>query len=237
LEDNCESLGSKTAGKLLGNFGLASTFSFFVGHHLSTIEGGMIATDDITLYNALLMARAHGWDRNLDKSLALKMRKDAAVDDFFGAYTFYDLGYNVRPTEIQSFLGNTQIKFWNKIVTSREKNFRRLHRAARNNPDFFELETDHMDFVSNFAFPVVVKTKALFNKYRAKFEQSAIEIRPIISGNMLNQPFYKKYITDVQSCPNAETIHKTGLYFGNNPDLTEPELARLCKLLEKRDPA
>src|SRR3989338_7190084 len=103
LEDNCESLGSVAYGKKLGNFGLASTFSSFVGHHLSTIEGGMVCTDDEKLYEMLLMVRAHGWDRNLYTKSQKQLRKKEKCDDFYAKYTFYDLAYNARPTEISGF--------------------------------------------------------------------------------------------------------------------------------------
>src|SRR4030043_1800791 len=105
IEDNCESLGSKTAGKLLGNFGLASTFSTFVGHHLSTVEGGMICTDDEKLYEMLLMARAHGWDRNLPSAKQNLWREKNNIDKFYAKYTFFHLAYKRGPTEMQALIG------------------------------------------------------------------------------------------------------------------------------------
>ena len=99
LEDNCESLGSRISGRLLGNYGLASTFSFFVGHHLSTIEGGMVCTDDDELGDGLIVTRAHGWDRDLPSHRRACLRQSHHVDDFFAEYTFHDLAYNARPTE------------------------------------------------------------------------------------------------------------------------------------------
>ena len=105
IEDNCESLGTEYKGKKLGNFGLASTFSFYVGHHLSTIEGGMACTDDEELATMLRIVRAHGWDRNLPKKEQEKMREAEKTDPFYGSYLFYDLGYNLRPNEINGFWG------------------------------------------------------------------------------------------------------------------------------------
>jgi CDP-6-deoxy-D-xylo-4-hexulose-3-dehydrase len=102
LEDNCESLGSAYQETLLGNFGLASTFSFFLGHHLSTMEGGMICTDDDALYEMLVMTRAHGWDRNLPPATQERLRTEHHLDAFYAKYTFFDLAYNGRPTEIQT---------------------------------------------------------------------------------------------------------------------------------------
>src|SRR5258708_5249493 len=117
VEDNCESLGSKYKGKKLGNFGVASTCSFYVGHHMSTIEGGMICTDDEELATMLQIVRAHGWDRNLAFKEQHKIRSEFKVNStFYSRYTFYDLGYNLRPTEIAGFLGNTQLQYIDEIV-------------------------------------------------------------------------------------------------------------------------
>ena len=124
IEDNCESLGTVYKNKKLGNFSLASTFSFFVGHHMSTIEGGAVCTDNEEIAIMLKLVRAHGWDRNLESKEQNKLRKKYNVESsFYSKYTFYDLGYNLRPTEINGFLGNTQIKYLDEIVRKRERNF------------------------------------------------------------------------------------------------------------------
>ncbi len=234
IEDNCESLGSRTAGNLLGNFGLASTFSFFVGHHLSTIEGGMIVTDNENLYHMLLKTRAHGWDRDLPQKEMLNARLVHNVDDFFARYTFYDLAYNTRPTEISGFLGNNQLPYWDEIVHKRFNNFKRFYNAQKKNKDFILLDISHMDLISNFAMPVICKTKNFFEKYRERFEKNNVEIRPIIAGNIMEQPFYAKHKNkNDMECKNTQMIHKYGFYFGNNPELTAKEVDLLCRLLKK----
>ncbi|MFH1048220.1 MAG: aminotransferase class V-fold PLP-dependent enzyme [Patescibacteria group bacterium] len=233
IEDNCESLGSMVGKKLLGNFGIASTFSFFVGHHLSTIEGGMICTDDKELYNMLVMARAHGWDRNLLLGDQKKIRKKYNVDDFYAKYTFYDLAYNARPMEITGFLGNAQINYWDEIVLKRENNFNLFQRKIKQNNDFMPLGFGHMSLVSNFAMPLICKSKDLYKKYKEKFERSGVEIRPIIAGNIEKQPFYKKYIQEKSECKNSDFAHKNGFYFPNNPELVKKETDLICNLLKK----
>jgi CDP-6-deoxy-D-xylo-4-hexulose-3-dehydrase len=233
LEDNCESLGSKIKGKLLGNFGLASTFSFFVGHHLSTIEGGMVCTDDKNLYDMLAMARAHGWDRSVSVEKQNYLRKKNKVNNFFSKYTFYDLAYNVRPTEITGVLGNQQIKYWDEIVDKRAKNFKKLQKFINANPDFEHMKLDHMELISNFAIPVVCKTKKLFEKYKSKFQKADVEIRPIIAGDISRQPFFKKYLSDRTIYKNAKIIHENGFYFGNSPEYTDQEISTLANLLKK----
>ncbi len=231
LEDNCESLGSMHDSTLLGNFGMASTFSFFVGHHMSTIEGGMICTDDDDLHEMLVMVRAHGWDRNLSDATQQALRKKNDVDDFYAKYTFYDLAYNARPTEIQGFLGVQQLPFIDETIALREKNFHTLHAViAKNSERFLPLKTAHMDKVSSFSIPVICNKDGDAAMLRSLFEKNDVEVRPIIAGDMTAQPFYKKY-ADPADCPNAAFLHTHGFYFGNNPELTPVEIQFLSDLL------
>jgi CDP-4-dehydro-6-deoxyglucose reductase, E1 len=234
IEDTCESLGSEYNGKLLGNFGLASTFSFFVGHHLSTIEGGMICTDDEELYESLLISRIHGWGRNLSKKKQEELKKNHGLTNFYNQYSFYDLAYNVRPTEISGFLGNTQIKYIEEIINKRENNFKKIHEIIKNNDEIITLDVNNLTKISNFGVPIIMKETYLFEKYRTKFEENGVEIRPIISGNIAHQPFFKKYIKEeTPPCKNAEFIHQNGFYCGNNPEMTEEEINFICELLKK----
>jgi CDP-6-deoxy-D-xylo-4-hexulose-3-dehydrase len=232
FEDNCEALGSVIGGKILGNHGIASTFSFFVGHHLSTIEGGMVCTDDSELHNYLIMARAHGWDRGLDEKSQRKIRAEYGIDDFFSKYTFYDLGYNLRPTEINGFLGNSQIGYWDLIVNKRHQNFSLFNETIKGNGNLTPLRYEHMDLVSSFAMPVIVKDASLVDSYKKKFTDADVEIRPMIAGNMSLQPFYRKYVGNPGSQPNAEFIHKNSFYFANNPELTNDEIELLNSLIK-----
>lgn len=233
LEDNCESLGSIAKGVRLGNFGLASTFSFFIGHHLSTIEGGMICTDDQSLYEGLVMVRAHGWDRNLQADSRDKLREKFSIDPFFSKYTFYDLSFNIRPTEITGLLGSSQIGYWDEIVAKRQANFLRFSAAASRNSKIKPLSFANLEVISNFAMPVIFSDAGDFVFYKDKFEKADVEIRPIIAGNIVTQPFYKKYQNKEWSLPNSDFIGQRGFYFGNNPEMTESEVDFLCDLLDK----
>lgn len=236
LEDNCESLGSKIKNKNLGNFGLASTFSFFVGHHLSTIEGGMVCTDDEGLYDMLLMVRAHGWNRDLELEKAKDLKVDYGINDFNNLYTFFQLAYNLRPTEITGFLGLEQIKYIEEITKKRNENFKEFYSVAEKNEDLVIPKAGHMDFVSNFAFPLVFRSPEMFNKYKSLFE-SEVEIRPIVSGSIIQQPFFVNYMNENDknyTCPNAEKLHFLGFYFPNNPELTREEIDFILSLLHKQ---
>jgi len=234
LEDNCESLGTVYKGKKLGNFGLASTFSFYVGHHMSTIEGGAICTDNLALANMLRLVRAHGWDRNLSVEAQSKIRTRHNVNStFYSRYTFYDLGYNLRPTEINGFIGNVQIDYLPEILKKRNENFLQIAPVIYKNKNYYPIKYNHIDFVSNFAVPVICKSKKIRDELVEKCN-GKIEIRPIVGGDMTRQPFFNKYVNNLKvNNPNANLIHEQGLYFGNNPELTEKEIKEIVKIFEK----
>jgi len=234
IEDNCEALGTEIDNKKTGTFGVAGTHSFFVAHHMSTIEGGMVSTDDEELSNMLRIVRANGWDRNLSSKEQKRLRTEYEIkSDFDSKYTFYDLGFNLRPTEITGFLGLQQIKFLEQNVLKREENHKIIETNLLKNDELIYTKYDHINLLSSFAFPVIAKDKILKSKYAKKFENAGVEIRPIISGNMERQPFYKKYINNIAGLPNADFIHDNGFYFGNYPELDSLDLKVLCKCLEK----
>ena len=233
LEDNCEALGSETNKKLLGNFGLASTFSFFVGHHISTIEGGMVTTDDEQLANALIMARAHGWDRNLSKSEQKKLRVENNIDEFYSKYSFYDLGFNLRSSDINGFIGNIQIEYWDEIVSKRERNFKIFNEIFMNSKIMRSINVSHMNKVSSFAIPVIFDSRIDKEKFAKIFMSADVEIRPMIAGNMQKQPFFRKYIKTTFGLKNSDSIHENSFYFGNNADLEDSELDFLQELLQE----
>ena len=230
IEDNCESLGSCKNGKKLGNFGFAATFSTFIGHHFSTIEGGLICTDDAELNKHLLICRAHGWDRNLTADEQHVLRERTHVDAFHSTYTFYELAFNGRPTEIQGFLGNYQLEYLDEIVAQRAKHFSVLFSAMKKSP-VVQIDCTTMDIVSNFALPLIFEDQKKYLLFKKRFIEHDVEIRPIIAGNIVEQPFYKKYTHDLPSMPNATLIHKQGFYFANRHDLTDKELLLLESLL------
>jgi CDP-6-deoxy-D-xylo-4-hexulose-3-dehydrase len=237
VEDNCESLGTVYQGKKLGNFGLASTFSFYVGHHKSTIEGGMVCTDDEELATQLRLVRAHGWDRNLSEQHQAKIRSRFNVNSsFYSRYTFYELGYNLRPTEIAGFLGNQQLQYIDDIVKKRQENF--LYLAPKiysQTGRFFPIRYDHLDFVSNFAVPVICRSAEIRDQLVTACA-GKIEIRPVVGGDMTQQPFFSKYVAGdwANQKTTARLIHEQGLYFGNNPELTQEELDLIVQVFTTR---
>jgi len=234
IEDNCESLGTVYKGKLLGNYGLASTFSFFVGHHMSTIEGGAVCTDDEEVAVMLKLVRAHGWDRNLPETKQNQLRKQYGVEStFYSKYTFYDLGYNLRPTEINGFIGNDQIQYLEEIVSKRQKTFKKIaSKIFKNTKKYYPLRYNHMETFSNFAVPVICKTQKIRDRLIEKCE-GKIEIRPIVGGDMTRQAFFHKYMpkyADILGDSNAKLINMNGLYFGNNPEMTKEEIETIIEV-------
>lgn len=226
LEDNCEALGTVLkSGKKTGNFSLAASFSFFVAHHMSTIEGGMVCTDDHQYAEMLHIVRANGWDRNLHPKRQLHWRTKHGVEsDFHAKYTFYDLGFNFRPTEVTGFLGLQQLPYLEKTIRIRANNFKKINVAIIKNPDFIPLDYSHIKLLSSFAIPFITKTPELRKKYVKKFIAAGIEVRPMIAGNMQHQPFYKKHIKKLVNLPGADILHHNAFYCGNSPDYEAREI-------------
>lgn len=234
IEDNCESLGTEISSGKSGTFGLGASFSFFVAHHMSTIEGGMVCTDDDDFAEMLKITRANGWDRNLTAPQQFKWRKQFDIKSEFEAkYTFYDLGFNMRPTEITGFLGIYQMQFLESNIKTRELNYLQLEKIMMNNDDLVILKHDHIKCLSTFAFPILCKTPELREYYLSRFSGAGIEIRPMIAGNMQRQPFYDKYVTEKYALPNTDFIHDNGFYCGNYPELTETDLQTISSCLFK----
>ncbi len=225
LEDSCESMGSKHKGQNLGTFGSMSSFSTFFGHHISTIEGGFVSTNDKELYDLLLSLRSHGWDRDLDKKSQNKLRDAWDVSGFESLYTFYYPGYNLRSTDLNAFIGIGQIDNLNEWGLVREKNFRLYQRLIHN--DYWKPKLYPNSFVSNFAYPIIHPAR---NEIAQQLQNNSVEVRPLVCGSMGNQPFYKKRYGKIK-LPNADKIDEYGLYVPNNPKLTENEVTIVADIV------
>ena len=232
FEDNCESLGSVKGDVKLGNYGVASTFSFYVGHQLSTIEGGMVCTDSNILYGRLKMVRSHGWNRDVDDDFKEQLEGFHGIDDFHSKYTFYCNAYNLRPTEITGFLGNYQLNYIDEIIKQRNDNYNRFFEASYDNPDISKI-CPRMKVNSNFAYPFILKDKETFLKYKQKAIDADIEIRPMLGGDITRQPFYDFYHRGYKKMENARFISDNGFYLPNNPELTEDEIKTIEGVLRK----
>ena len=227
LEDVCESMGSKNQNKYLGSFGLASFYSMYFGHHLSTIEGGFINTDNEELYHLLLMMRSHGWDRDLPKNAQTKLRKEFNSNDFDSLYNFYVPGLNVRSTDLQAFIGLRAIDKLDEYSYKRRVNFHHYRRKIKNN--ILKLKENENDFVSSFAIPILNINR---DKIAQELQDNNIEVRPLIAGNMASKPMWYNE-NEIPLLPNCELVNKIGFYIPNHQDLTEDEINQITTIINK----
>ena len=225
LEDVCESMGSKYNNKNLGSFGFASFFSMYFGHHLSTIEGGFINTNDEDFYHMLLMMRSHGWDRDLPKWKQAELRKEHNCNNFDALYNFYVPGFNLRATDLQAFIGLRAIDKLDNYVVKRTNNFNTYKSWITNNK--LNLDNHTYNTISNFAMPIVHEQRDNIVK---DLISANIEVRPLIAGNMASKPMWKKYACG-ESLPNAELIEKHGFYVPNHQDLTSQEISQITDII------
>lgn len=227
LEDNCESLGSQYKGVKLGNFGLMSSYSTYFGHHISTIEGGMITTNNQDLYNVLLSIRSHGWDRDLQSNKQKRLREQYNVSEFNSLYTFYYDGFNVRSTDLQAFIGLGQLEKLDDICEKRNLNFLYIQDNIKNN--FWKPKPIEDTFTSNFCYPIIHPKR---DEIVEALKNKGVEVRPLVCGSMGNQPFYTKRYGQ-KPLKNCDTIDKFGLYIPNNPKLTKEELDLMINTINK----
>jgi CDP-4-dehydro-6-deoxyglucose reductase, E1 len=227
IEDTCESIGSKYNDKLLGTLGDLSTFSFYFGHHMSTIEGGMVSTNDEDLYHILLSIRSHGWDRDLPKEKQNSLREKYGVDKFRSLYTFYYPGFNLRSTDLQAYIGLGQLEKLDMIVENRNKNFIRYKNEIKNT--FWNVSEPKGSFISNFSFPIITEN---IKELTEQLITNNIECRPLICGSINEHPFwYERY--GKQNLPNSKLVHNYGLYLPNNHQMTDEEIDKVIKIVNE----
>jgi CDP-6-deoxy-D-xylo-4-hexulose-3-dehydrase len=227
IEDTCESMGSEYNNKKLGTFGDLSTFSFYFGHHMSTIEGGMISTDNEDLYHILLSIRSHGWDRDLPKSKQIELREKYNVGDFRSLYTFYYPGFNLRATDLQAFIGLQQLNKLSTIIENRNINYQRYHDGIKNTE--WKINPPLNSFISNFSYPVITKN---ITELVEKLTENNIECRPLICGSINEHPFwYERY--GKQELPISKKVHEYGLYLPNNHQMTIEEVDKVINIVNQ----
>lgn len=229
MEDNCESMGAMYQGKMAGTFGVMGTFSSFFSHHISTMEGGLIVTDDEELYQILLSLRAHGWTRNLPKhNLVCSEKSD---DPFEESFRFVLPGYNVRPLELEGALGVEQVKRLPALIAERRKNGQLLQAALSNHPDI--LIQQEIGESSWFGFSLVIRPDSSLKRKDlvSKLNELGFECRPIVAGNFAKNEVVKYFDSEVYgTLKNAEHIDQNGLFVGNHHYLIPEAFAALATL-------
>lgn len=215
LEDNCESMGARFDGKHAGTFGVMGTCSSFFSHHISTMEGGLIVTDDDELHHILLSLRAHGWTRNLPKeNHVCGIKSD---DPFEESFRFVLPGYNFRPLELEGALGVEQVKRLPFMIEERRKNGKLLQEALKNHSDV--IIQKEIGESSWFGFSLVIRPQSSLTRRRLlkTLEDIGFECRPIVAGNFAKNEVVKYFDSEIHGAlSNAKHIDQNGLFIGNN---------------------
>lgn len=214
LEDNCESMGARWNGKHAGTFGTMGTYSSFFSHHISTMEGGLVTTDDEELYHVMLSLRAHGWTRNLPKLNHVCEKSD---DPFKESFRFVLPGYNFRPLEMEGAIGIEQVKRLPTMIEERRRNGKRLQETLNDHPDI--LIQRELGESSWFGFSLVIRPGSQLTRtvLLDRLQSLGFEARPIVAGNFAKNDVLKYFDYEIfGSLRNAEHVDQLGLFVGNH---------------------
>jgi len=230
IEDNCESMDAELAGQKAGTFGHLSTFSSFFSHHISTVEGGMVTTDDRELFELVKCMRAHGWVRDLPPDSILFEKRD---DDFYEAYRFILPGYNVRPTELSGAIGVEQLKKLPVMTSARRKNWALFQKLFRGDNRFI-IQRENGNS-SAFSFTIILHPEAGLVRERVMMhlKKADIGFRIITGGCITRHDVIRHYdYESVDALPNANLTHDQGFFVGNHPFDLAPQIERLREVLD-----
>ena len=233
VEDVCESHGAKFKNKKLGSYGLISNFSFYYAHHMTTIEGGMICTNNKKIYETAKMLRSHGMlresgNRKFEKQI-IKKNKELSPK-----FIFLYPAYNLRNNEMSAVIGINQLKKLDKNIKLRNENLIYFLKKLDKKKYFIEYD---LKGISNYAFPIILNNKNL--RYRDKFEKYLIKFKIEFrrgnagGGNQIRQPYLKKYLKEysLKNFKNVDHVHFFGYYIGNYPTLKNEKIDKLIKIL------
>ncbi len=230
LEDICESHGvTDSSGVKRGANSLGATFSFYFGHHMTTIEGGMVCTNDEELYELMRIKRSHGLAREGSPEYFKKYKEQ--YPNLPPSFLFMTDGYNFRNHEICAVLGSSQLKRLDNIIKSRKENYDKFLDLISKYPDKFYIpKPDKTN--SSFSFPFICKDKEVYSYLLSSFARNGIEFRPVVSGNLLKHPFLKKYYISVPEPLNVDILHDQGVYIGNNHFINDKNFKVLEEILD-----
>ena len=227
IEDTCESLGSSVGGRMVGSFGQLGTFSFYFSHHITTVEGGMLVTDDDRLADLARSMRAHGWTRDMSNREEL----EAASPWIDPRFLFVNLGYNLRPTELQAAFGLVQLGRLEEFNDRRRANANFLVDALADLTPELTFVTEQEGGRSTwFGFAVMLPDGESRRSLSRHLEDHQIATRPIVAGNLAVQPAFRDNPhRTVGSLTNATRIGERGLFIGNHPNLTQGQLDHIVR--------
>lgn len=230
LEDACAALGSSYKDKKIGSFGDISTFSFYFGHQLSTIEGGMVCTDDEELYHYLLMLRSHGWGKDLPEKKYNELMDFYGVNDFHKPFTFFIPGYNLRGTDLQAFIGIRQVEKGQYVADRRNENHRYYYEKLK---DTFKMQIINDDMiVSSISVGVLANSTEDRQKIVEQLNKNGIETRIFSAGNLGRHPFWREKYGEF-SAEMANKIHTCGFFLPNYPELTKKDINFITDIVKE----
>ena len=230
FEDNCESMGAEYKNKQTGTFGILSTFSTFFSHHMATMEGGFVTTDDKELYHILLSLRAHGWTRDLPQENHVANKSD---DWFEESFRFVLPGYNVRPVEMSGAIGIEQLKKLPLFLKQRRKNAKLFIELFKDHSNF-SIQKD-VDNSSWFGFSLIIRPESSLKRKDIinKLQEDKIDCRPIVTGNFTKNEVMKYFDYEIhKELKNADYLHENGFFVGNSQVCLESEINSLFKVLK-----
>lgn len=230
LEDACAAMGASYKGKHVGTFGDMASFSFYFGHQISTIEGGAVSTDDKQFNDLLLMIRSHGWGKDLDPAAHRALLDKYQVDDFHAPFVFYEPGFNLRPTDLQAFVGIRQVDKMEWLIERRSANHTFYKKLFGDR--FVSQKAPEGSVICSIHFGMLAKDTAERKKIVRALEENGIETRIFSAGNLGLHPFwfnrYGKF-----SAPMADRIHYSGLFLPNHPSLKEEDIRFIAAVVLK----
>ena len=222
IEDACESHGATYKGKKVGTLSQGSTFSFYFGHHMTTVEGGFVSTDDKELYNILKMKRSHGMAREALPEKYEQYKKD--YPDIHPQFLFITDGFNFRSMEFNAVLGISQLEGLDEAVERRRQIYDKFLNILQKY-DCYHIPQKEGN--SSFCLPFICDKSDTKEKLENFLNDKGVETRPLCSGNLLRQPFLKNYSIDIEWLPNVDYLHNNGFFIGNNHLITDEEILKL----------
>lgn len=228
LEDCCAAHGARHQGRLVGTFGTMSSFSFYYGHHMSTIEGGMVCTNDEDLYHHLLMSRSHGWLKDLPSAEYQRLMAHHGIDEFHSPFTFVIPGFNLRATDLQAYIGLLQLPRLNATINRRVENHLLYQERLAGKLDFARCMPG--DVISSISFGAVAQSQQDRKRIVKLLIENQIDTRLFSAGNLGRHPFWAERF-GLFSAPMADRIHTSGFFLPNNQSLDKQDIGRICDIV------
>jgi len=229
MDDSCAATGSRYDGQLVGTFGDISAFSFYYGHHLSTIEGGMVCTDHEALRDILLQIRSHGWAKDLEPEKEAEQARRDGVIEFNRPFTFYYPGFNVRSTELNARIGLSQMEKIEEVISRRIENHR-VYQSRFLDDSGYHCQRNPRSEICSISFGILAQSSEHRSRLATILAQEGIDTRPLGGGNMSRQPQWMQRYGST-SFPVADRVHSTSLQLPNHPGLSPDDINHICDVV------